>query len=68
MINVGVFGASGRMGQAVIQALADDNEAKLGAAIVRKSSNSTVDEKEAAAAAGAARWKKKRDCTSAPCG
>ncbi|MCK7458201.1 4-hydroxy-tetrahydrodipicolinate reductase [Idiomarina aminovorans] len=43
MVNVGVFGASGRMGRAVIQALVDDNQAKLGAAIVRKSSNNYGD-------------------------
>lgn len=40
MISVGVFGASGRMGQAVIAALTDDNDAKLSAAIVRKNSSS----------------------------
>ncbi|MDV6315515.1 4-hydroxy-tetrahydrodipicolinate reductase [Idiomarina sp. HP20-50] len=38
MINVGVFGASGRMGQAVIQALENDDSATLGAAIVKKDS------------------------------
>ncbi|RUO68930.1 4-hydroxy-tetrahydrodipicolinate reductase [Idiomarina ramblicola] len=40
MINVGVFGASGRMGKAVIQALTNDSDAKLAAAIVRKNSSS----------------------------
>lgn len=43
MIDVGVIGASGRMGQAVIRALAEDTESKLGAAIVRKSSASYGD-------------------------
>lgn len=38
MIRIGVFGASGRMGQAVIDALVNDTKAELGAAIVRKSS------------------------------
>ena len=40
MINVGVLGASGRMGNAVIQALTTDSDAKLAAAIVRKNSSS----------------------------